>query len=80
MSSALDRANDLLGGLVKLAEGSMQERCPYKNRENRCTAAFGCRNQRPDREAAGSLLCVGSDLLDYRPAWQASATPIPVRD
>ena len=57
-------------------------RCPYKDRHDRCTAAFGCRNQR--RPAAGdprfepgagkpSFLCAGDDKLDYRSAWEVDA-------
>ena len=45
-------------------------RCPYKNKDDRCTARFGCRNQLyadgPDQLA----LCTGSDKLDYRSAWE----------
>ena len=45
-------------------------RCPYKNAKDRCTAKFGCRNQSfvdgPDEPA----LCIGSDELDYRSAWE----------
>ena len=49
-------------------------RCPYKNVSDRCTAAFGCRNQR--REPAHELpLCVGSDDLDYRSAWMMDPAP-----
>lgn len=48
-------------------------RCPYKSVEDRCTALFGCRNQSfvdgPDKPA----LCIGSDDLDYRDAWQEEA-------
>ena len=57
-------------------------RCPYKDRHDRCTAAFGCRNQR--RPAAGDprfepgagkprFLCAGDDKLDYRSAWEVDA-------
>ena len=50
-----------------------KRRCPYKNVRDRCTAAFGCRNQR--REEPGSLpLCIGSDDLDYRSAWMMEGT------
>ena len=57
-------------------------RCPYKDRHDRCTAAFGCRNQRrPEagdpRFASGAdklrFLCVGDDKLDYRSAWEVDA-------
>ena len=45
-------------------------RCPYKNVQDRCTAVFGCRNQ--DRKVPdGELfICTGSDLLNYRSAWE----------
>ena len=57
-------------------------RCPYKDRHDRCTAAFGCRNQR--RPAAGDqrfepgagkprFLCAADDKLDYRSAWEVDA-------
>ena len=57
-------------------------RCPYKDRHDRCTAAFGCRNQRrPEtgdpRFASGTdklrFLCAGDDKLDYRSAWEVDA-------
>ena len=57
-------------------------RCPYKDRHDRCTAAFGCRNQRrPEagdpRFASGAdklrYLCAGDDKLDYRSAWEVDA-------
>ena len=57
-------------------------RCPYKDRHDRCTAAFGCRNQRrPEaddpRFASGAdklrFLCAGDDKLDYRSAWEVDA-------
>ena len=50
-------------------------RCPYKNAQDRCTARFGCRNQ-DVKVAPGELyVCLGSDNLDYRDAWE-SETPI----
>ncbi len=46
-----------------------KRRCPYKNVQDRCTAAFGCRNQRREGPPGSLPLCVGSDDLDYRSAW-----------
>lgn len=46
-----------------------KRRCPYKNVEDRCTAGFGCRNQRREGSTGSLPLCVGSDDLDYRSAW-----------
>ncbi|MCY4374995.1 MAG: ASKHA domain-containing protein [Spirochaetaceae bacterium] len=64
-------------------------RCPYKDRRDRCTAAFGCRNQR--HPAAGDrrfepgpeqprFLCAGDDKLDYRSAWEVDAVAATSQD
>jgi hypothetical protein len=45
-------------------------RCPYKNAQDRCTAAFGCRNQDRAVPDGQLFLCAGSDNLDYRSAWE----------
>mgnify|MGYP001183988146 FL=1 len=45
-------------------------RCPYKNVEDRCTAKFGCRNQDVNVPADELFICLGSDDLDYRAAWE----------
>ena len=64
-------------------------RCPYKDRHDRCTAAFGCRNQRrPEagdpRFASGAdrlrFLCAGDDKLDYRSAWEVDAPAASAQD
>ena len=69
--SAISVAEGLLRELVLKAESSTQGRCPYKNRNDRCTALFGCRNQqRSPEDGTSGPLCIGSDLLDYRLAWQ----------
>ena len=45
-------------------------RCPYKNKDDRCTARFGCRNQSRTDGPDLLPLCIGSDKLDYRNAWE----------
>jgi hypothetical protein len=45
-------------------------RCPYKNKDDRCTARFGCRNQSYVDGRDQLALCTGSDKLDYRTAWE----------
>lgn len=45
-------------------------RCPYADANDRCTANFGCRNQRRTGEAQELPLCTGATDLDYRSAWQ----------
>ncbi len=45
-------------------------RCPYKNKDDRCTARFGCRNQLHTDGPDQLALCTGSDKLDYQSAWE----------
>lgn len=75
----LDRLSSVLATIADHADAQAQWRCPYKDRHDRCTAAFGCRNQRrppagdprfahgPDRPR---FLCAGDDRIDYRSAWE----------
>ena len=46
-------------------------RCPYKNMYHRCTAKIGCRNQKRTDVVDDLYLCIGSDNLDYRSAWDS---------
>jgi hypothetical protein len=55
--------------MVTVAEVSTR-RCPYKDRTDRCTAKFGCRNQRRPTEPGALRRCGGDDKLDYRGAWE----------
>ena len=72
----LDRLADLLGKMVEHAEIQSRMRCPYKNKDSRCTARFGCRYQQPD--ASHDLpICTSDDSLDYRSAWETGAEAPP---
>jgi hypothetical protein len=68
--ASLARLEEIYRGISESAVSVSSWRCPYKDIRDRCTAAFGCRNQSyvdgPDRPA----LCTGSDDLDYRSAWE----------
>lgn len=68
--ASVDRLGDIFRSINDTANEVSTWRCPYKNVHDRCTAKFGCRNQ--DRSVAdGELfICVGSDKLDYRSAWE----------
>jgi hypothetical protein len=68
----LDRLSEILSGIVQHADQISLCRCPYKNRLNRCTAQFGCRNKRKPPEGAGLPLCAGDDKIEYRKAWETS--------
>ena len=47
-------------------------RCPYRNKDDLCTAKFGCRNQDRPGTTGELYLCLGSDDIDYRSAWETS--------
>jgi hypothetical protein len=65
----LDRLSEILNGIAEHAAELSASRCPYKDRLDRCTAKFGCRNQR--RAEGKILMCAGDDKLDYRSAWES---------
>ena len=66
---SMARLHDIFQGISDTASDVSTRRCPYKNAHDRCTALFGCRNQKiePKHELP---LCTGSDDLDYRGAWE----------
>ncbi|MCG9128608.1 DUF4445 domain-containing protein [Candidatus Poribacteria bacterium] len=65
----LNKITQIFEELVVHADEQATYRCPYKNKNDHCTAKFGCRNQRKIDEGTG-LECVGDDKLDYRTAWE----------
>ena len=66
---SLARLAEIMEPMNDIAMAQSQFRCPYKNRFDRCTAKFGCRNQR--KQEAGELkLCASDDKIDYRPYWE----------
>ena len=66
----LARIDALFSSIATHADRQSTWRCPYKNRFDRCTAQFGCRNQRKPVVTGELLHCAGDDKLDYRPAWE----------
>jgi len=68
----LDRISEILGSMMTTVEDLTTKRCPYKNRHDRCTAAFGCRNQRKPPVKGELMICGGDDKIDYRRAWEAT--------
>ena len=70
-----ERMTALLGGMLETAKELEGKRCPYKNVQDRCTAKFGCRNQRkpPEGRQSGALfVCGGDDKIDWRSAWDVA--------
>jgi hypothetical protein len=68
----MDRLSAIFADVMVTVEEVSKYRCPYKNRHGRCTAAFGCRNQRRPTEPGGLKVCGGDDRLDYRSAWETT--------
>lgn len=70
VAASFDRLSAILADMMATVEEVSRSRCPYKNRHGRCTAQFGCRNQRRPTEPGGLRVCGGDDKLDYRSAWE----------
>ena len=66
---SLEMLAEIMEPMSDIAMAQSKFRCPYKNKNDRCTAKFGCRNQRK-QEAGELMLCVADDKLDYRPFWE----------
>ncbi|HSI79147.1 MAG TPA: hypothetical protein VK919_00710 [Solirubrobacterales bacterium] len=65
----LERLTEIYSSMMGTVEELSTRRCPYKDRNGRCTAAFGCRNQRKPPREGERMICAGDDKLDYRSAW-----------
>ena len=68
---SLTRLMEIYRDMSETADKQSISRCPYKDSRSRCTAKFDCRNQHFIADKPGEpAICVGSDKLDYRKAWQ----------
>lgn len=69
--ASIRRLMDIYRLISETADKASITRCPYKDARSRCTAKFKCRNQHwiPGKPGEAAI-CVGSDKLDYRKAWQ----------
>ncbi len=63
------RITSLFSDIVRHSETQSLTRCPYKNKDDRCTASFGCRYKSPIKSDESLPQCDSDDLLDYRSAW-----------
>lgn len=76
VEASFGRLSAILGEMMLTVADLSSQRCPYRDRLDRCTAKFGCRNQRPPAEAEAEAddrrMCGGDDKLDYRSAWETS--------
>ncbi|MBM3907062.1 MAG: hypothetical protein FJ363_03175 [Gemmatimonadetes bacterium] len=64
VEAAYARLGTMLTELADALGERMHERCPYRARDERCTFAGGCRNQRrAGRGAARTVSCGGDHQL-----------------
>lgn len=70
LRTSLDRLWQIYKDIGETATQVSTWRCPYKNRHDRCTANFGCRNQLRTEGLDQLPICAGSDDLDYQSAWE----------
>jgi hypothetical protein len=64
--AALARLGAVLTDLATRVTEHVHERCPYRARDDRCTFAGGCRNQRrgvPAADVARAVWCGGDHQL-----------------
>lgn len=71
VQASFERLSDILAGMMDTVAELSTQRCPYRDRADRCTATFGCRNQSIDPEGGPQRNCGGDERLDYRSAWQS---------
>ena len=67
----LDKLAIIMNPMNDVAMAQSKFRCPYRNKDDRCTAKFGCRNQRKPK--VNDLLGCNqkdNDELDYRCFWE----------
>jgi hypothetical protein len=69
VKASLDELTSIFSDIMATVTDVSTRRCPYRDRRDRCTAAFGCRNMRRDPDTAGRV-CGGDDKLDFRSAWE----------
>lgn len=66
----LDRITEIFADMVRHADTQARERCPYRDRHDRCTAQFSCRNQSRGAEPEAPVVCTHDGRFDYRSAWE----------
>ena len=66
---SLEMLAEIMEPMSDIAMAQSKFRCPYKNKNDRCTAKFGCRNQRK-QEKGELMICVADDKIDYKPYWE----------
>lgn len=72
VEASFERLSAIFTEMMVTVEDLSSLRCPYRDRLDRCTAKFGCRNQRRATDEGDLRMCGGDDKLDYRSAWETT--------
>ena len=67
----IDRLSAIFSDIAGHAKEISKFRCPYRDRLDRCTGKFKCRNQQVSSDD-GFLSCVHDGRFDYRSAWETN--------
>lgn len=70
VQASFDRLSSIFAEMMVSVVDNSTRRCPYRDRVDRCTAKFGCRNQRRDPTGGEGRACGGDDRLDHRSVWE----------
>ena len=65
----IDRISAIFADIAGRAEAVSKFRCPYRDRLDRCTSKFSCRNQQ-SVEGKDLSVCTHDGKFDYRSAWE----------
>ena len=68
---SIAKLESIMAPMNEAAMRQAQFRCPYRNKDDRCTAKFGCRNQRKPK-VNDMLGCdqKNNDNLNYKSYWE----------
>jgi len=68
---SIAKLESIMAPMNEAAMRQAQFRCPYRNKDDRCTAKFGCRNQRKPK-VNDMLGCdqKNNDTLNYKSYWE----------
>lgn len=68
VQASFDRLSSIFAEMMATIVDTSTRRCLYRDRTDRCTAKFACRNQRRDRNGGEGRACGGDDRLVHRSA------------
>ena len=74
---SIAKLEKIMASMNDTAMKQAQFRCPYRNKDDRCTAKFGCRNQRkPKIKEMFSCDQKNNDNLNYEAYWEMNQDDI----